>query len=39
MADWKIFEIDPWIKDYKKDIDLRMSEYKKQKKGWLAIRL
>lgn len=32
MADWKIFEIDPWIKDYKKDIDLRMSEYKKQKK-------
>ncbi|MDD7305205.1 MAG: alpha-amylase family glycosyl hydrolase [Peptoniphilaceae bacterium] len=31
MADWKILEIDPWIKDYKADIDLRMSEYKKQK--------
>ena len=31
MKDWKIFEIDPWIKDYKNDIDLRMEEYKKQK--------
>lgn len=31
MANWKIFEIDPWIKDYKDDIELRMSEYKKQK--------
>ncbi|EEB36880.1 alpha amylase, catalytic domain protein [Anaerococcus hydrogenalis DSM 7454] len=31
MKDWKILEIDPWIKDYKNDIDLRMEEYKKQK--------
>ena len=31
MKNWKIFEIDPWIKDYKNDIDLRMEEYKKQK--------
>lgn len=31
MKDWKILEIDPWIKDYKNDIDLRMDEYKKQK--------
>lgn len=31
MKDWKILGIDPWIKDYKKDIDLRMEEYKKQK--------
>lgn len=31
MKDWKILEIDPWIKDYKNDINLRMDEYKKQK--------
>lgn len=31
MTDWKILEIDPWIKNYKNDIDLRMSEYEKQK--------
>lgn len=31
MKDWKILEIDPWIKDYKSDIDLRMEEFKKQK--------
>ena len=31
MKNWKIFEIDPWIKDYKNDIDLRMEEYRKQK--------
>ncbi|MDU1316205.1 alpha-amylase family glycosyl hydrolase [Anaerococcus hydrogenalis] len=31
MKDWKILEIDPWIKDYKNDINLRMEEYKKQK--------
>lgn len=31
MKDWKILEIDPWIKDYKDDINLRMDEYKKQK--------
>lgn len=31
MKDWKILEIDPWIKDYKNDIDLRMEEFKKQK--------
>ena len=31
MKDWKILEIDPWIKDYKNDINLRMDEYEKQK--------
>lgn len=31
MKDWKILEIDPWIKDYKSDIDLRMQEFEKQK--------
>lgn len=31
MKDWKILEIDPWIKDYKNDINLRMDEFKKQK--------
>lgn len=32
MKNWKIFEIDPWIADYKSDIDLRMNELEKQKK-------
>lgn len=32
MKNWKILEIDPWIGDYKNDIDLRMSEFEKQKK-------
>lgn len=31
MKDWKILEIDPWIKDYKNDIDLRMEEYKNKR--------
>ena len=35
MKDWKIFEIDPWIEDYKNDIDLRMQGYKNQKKKLL----
>ena len=31
MAKWEIMNIDPWIKDYEDDINLRMSEYQKQK--------
>lgn len=31
MAKWEILEIDPWIKDYENDINLRMNEYEKQK--------
>lgn len=31
MKYWKSLDIDPWIKDYKNDIDLRMEEFKKQK--------
>ena len=32
MAKWEILDIDPWIKDYENDINLRMSEYEKAKK-------
>lgn len=32
MAKWEILNIDPWIKDYENDINLRMSEYEKQKR-------
>lgn len=31
MAKWEILDIDPWIKDYEDDINLRMNEYEKQK--------
>ena len=31
MAKWDILQIDPWIKDYEEDINLRMDEYEKQK--------
>lgn len=31
MAKWEILNIDPWIKDYEDDINLRMSEYEKAK--------
>lgn len=32
MAKWEILNIDPWLKDYEDDINLRMDEFKKQKK-------
>ena len=31
MAKWKILEIDPWLKDYENDINLRMNEFDKEK--------
>ena len=31
MAKWEILDIDPWIKDYENDINLRMNEYEKKK--------
>lgn len=31
MAKWKILEIDPWLKDYENDINLRMDEFNKEK--------
>lgn len=36
MSDWRIFDIDPWIKDYKDDINLRMDNFKKQKERLLG---
>ena len=35
MAKWEILEIDPWIKDYENDINLRMNEYKKKRERLL----
>ena len=31
MAKWEILNIDPWLRDYEDDINLRMDEYEKQK--------
>lgn len=36
MAKWKILDIDPWLKDYENDINLRMDRYKEQKNRLLG---
>lgn len=34
MAKWEILNIDPWLKDYENDINLRMESYERQKKNF-----
>ncbi len=36
MAKWEILQIDPWIKDYENDINLRMDEYDKRKSSLIG---
>lgn len=36
MQDFKILDIDPWLQDYKDDIDLRMKRYEEQKNRLLG---
>ena len=37
MAKWGIINIDPWLKDYEGDINLRMDRYKEQKERLLGV--
>ena len=36
MAKWEILNIDPWLKDYENDINLRMESYERQKEKLLG---
>ena len=36
MAKWEILNIDPWLKDYENDINLRMESYERQKERLLG---